>query len=222
MPGKGTQPGPELYPDCGQGSAVYRHRAEKTVTCAACRRFIAVETARRRKAKIMGRALLLPALGTHRRLRALSRMGWSQAEIGRWLGISHSGVGKILMQDQVGWKREQEIREIYRVRAWQLAPGVEGRLVRAHAAKMGWAGPLDWADIDNPDEIPACEIERAHADALRIHREFKKMLAKRERRAAMTPEERRDALEAQRQRRHARVVAGVAGEGRYRAESEAG
>jgi hypothetical protein len=203
MPGRGTVPG-ETYPECSEPGHAgrRRHKAEGTRTCQLCREKTRDEMAAYRKAVIIGGPRRVPALGSQRRIRALVRMGWSQRRLGARLGITGKAVGDVLTYRYVNQAYAERIRELY----WQLIdlPGPDLREARA-AQRAGWPGPGDWDDIDDPGAIPVCEIERAHGEALKIHRAYRKMLSKRTRRAQMSEEQRRAACEEQRQRRERRT-----------------
>lgn len=206
MPGKGTPPGPSLYPECAMPGmrGPNRHRKEGTPTCAHCRAEVAGQAARYRKRRYLARGpLQVPALGTQRRLRALARAGWPQEQVGLAMGLSRTAVNKILSQGEVHLSTAEKFAAFYREHAFQVGPS---RHVQGIAERLGWPGPMDWDDPDNPDEVPACEVERAHAEALEIARAMRKMQAKRERRAQMTEAEREAALERQRARRRDRAA----------------
>jgi hypothetical protein len=202
MPGRGTQPG-QAYPECREPGRAgrRRHQAEGTRTCQLCRDRTSAEMAAYRKTVIIGGPRMVAALGSQRRIRALVRMGWSLRSQGTRLGVTGKAVGDVLTYRHVNRAYAEKISGLY----WQLLDRQGPDLREARAAqRAGWPGPGDWDDIDNPGEIPACEFEAAHREALKIHRGYQKMMAKRDRRARMTEAERRAAREAQRQRRAAR------------------
>lgn len=199
MPGRGTVPG-KAYPECSEPGRAgrRRHKAEGTRTCQLCRDRARDEMAAYRKAVIIQGPRMVPALGSQRRIRALVRMGWSQCRLGARLGVTGKAVGDVLTYRCVNRSYAEKISRLY----WQLLdqPGPDLREARA-AQRAGWPGPGDWDDIDAPGEVPACEIEAAHGEALKIHRAYRKMLSKRAWRAQLTEAERRAAREEQRQRR---------------------
>lgn len=179
MPGKGTPPGEALYPECGRPGlgGVWRHRRSGTRTCAGCREQIALRAADYRRQRYLVGTRRVPALGTQRRLRALARIGWSHTAIGDRLGWSRTAVGKLLSQGTVNRETALAVAGFYREHAWETGPSAHAARI---AAKAGWPGPMDWDDPDDPGEVPACELERAHREALGMER----ARIKRERRAA--------------------------------------
>lgn len=168
MPGKGTPPGPALYPECSQPGlgGTYRHRRNGTPTCAHCRAEMAAHAARYRKQRYLaGGALTVPALGSQRRVRALARMGWDHQAVGDGIGLSRRSVSEIFGQAVISRRKADRIARFYREHAWETGPS---RVARGIAERRGWPGPMDWANPDDPDEVPACEIEKAHREALAI------------------------------------------------------
>lgn len=207
MPGRGTPPG-ESYPECREAGKAgrARHKREGTVTCALCRARTTAEMAAYRKARIMHGNRMVPAVGTQRRIRALVVMGWSLRRQGARLGISGKALGDVFTYQQINRDYAARVAGLYR--ELMVVRGPDEREARA-AQRAGWPGPLDWDDIDRQEDVvPGYVVERDHQEALEAHRAYRKMVAKRERRARMTEEERRSARAAQRLRRErARVVA---------------
>lgn len=182
MPGRGTEPGEQLYPECGGKGGIYRHRKNGTRPCAACRRYNAKRHADYRKRVYLEGRRLVPALGCQRRIRALAVMGWSREEIGARCGMSAWGISKILRQGQLSVDLARKVDAVYRELAWDLAPGPKGHLTRVRARNRGWHGPLDWEDIDT-DVVPWSVLQRDHSEALAMDRELRKVQAKRDKRA---------------------------------------
>lgn len=197
MPGKGTAPGAALYPECAQEGlgGTYLHRKHGTPTCEHCRGEMAKHAAGYRKRRYLARRpLKVPSRGTQRRLRALALVGWPHEEIGRRMGMSRTAVSKILSQDVVYLETAERFAEFYREHAWISGPS---EAVRRLAYRKGWPGPLDWDDIDGQaDVVASYVIERDHQEALKANREMKKMQAKRDKRARLTPAERVNARAA--------------------------
>jgi hypothetical protein len=92
------------------------------------------------------------ATGTVRRIRALMRMGWTAAELATHIGGTKQNV--IQMTDGP-WVYPATARRVAAVydRLWNVVPP-GGRSVHTigRAIRKGWAGPLDWDDIDNDTE----------------------------------------------------------------------
>lgn len=176
MPGRGTAPGPALYPGCGSMDGVRQHKREKTRTCAGCRAVVRSEMARYRVQRIVQGPRLLPTLGMRRRVRALARRGWSQDDIAGRLGMDPIRFKKIVQQGETRREVVEKVRAVYQELAWQDGPN---DWARRNAERQGWPGPMDWDDPDNPEEIPLCEIERAHAEAKALDRLWRKNVARR-------------------------------------------
>jgi AraC-like DNA-binding protein len=90
-------------------------------------------------------------LGTRRRLQALRALGHTRASIATGLGVTKQHVGYLLRQKQVTSHTAYRVDELYR--RWEMTPGSSER-ARSHAKRMGWAPPLAWSNIDDPDETP--------------------------------------------------------------------
>ena len=91
------------------------------------------------------------ATGTHRRLRALSAMGWPLTEVARRLDLPASTVGTIAASASVGTTvaTRDAVAALYEDLAGTLGPSDLGRL---RARKRGWLPPLAWDDIDTDEE----------------------------------------------------------------------
>jgi hypothetical protein len=100
-----------------------------------------------------GERLMIPALGTQRRLRALAVMGWSFAEIGRRLGdFSGTNVSNLArVPEFIYADTEEKVKAIFEELC--MVPGPD-KVARTRALRKGWAGPLEWDDIDDPAEEP--------------------------------------------------------------------
>lgn len=176
MPGRGTEPGPALYPECGKAAGPRRHRREKTRTCRGCRAVQRQEMARYRVQRIVVGPRLVSTLGLRRRVRALATRGWGQAEIAERIGMARTSFSKIVNQDEVRREVHDKVKALYFELWFRDGPNY---LARCNAERQGWPGPVDWDDPDNPDEIPICEIERAHREAKEMDRAWRKRQARR-------------------------------------------
>ncbi|MFC3504834.1 hypothetical protein ACFOOK_28235 [Micromonospora krabiensis] len=100
---------------------------------------------------------LIDATGTHRRIQALWALGHTSTTIGEAAGLSEHHVQRIVYA-----------REFVTYNTWQLidgafrtlstVPGTSDR-TRSRARKAGYAPPLAWDDIDDPDEQPKVDAE---------------------------------------------------------------
>lgn len=171
MPGRGTEPGAVLYPSCGKHGGYLRHRREKTRTCAPCREWQRLNMARYRVQQIVVGPRMVSTLGLRRRVRALARRGWRQADLAERLGMNWQAFAKVVQQDATHRELAERVAVLYRELWDQDGPSA---IARGMAERAGWPGPMDWDDPDDAGEIPICEIERAHGEALEMERARRK------------------------------------------------
>jgi hypothetical protein len=91
------------------------------------------------------------ATGTGRKVRALVAIGWSQAEIGRRIGVSASNVAdytNATFASRITAGRWVRIDDLWRDLCMTPGPSLRAR---RHAAARGWPPPLAWDDIDDID-----------------------------------------------------------------------
>lgn len=96
------------------------------------------------------------ALGTIRRLQALSAVGWKHELMAAWLDMSPKNFSRLIggRQGHVAAWRARRTVDLYE-QHWQGPAGHPGPTARA--ATEGWAPPLAWDDdaLDDPDARPA-------------------------------------------------------------------
>lgn len=223
-------PGPSLYPECYRSgtSGERRHWAEGTVTCARCRAQARRKVIRYRSYSARFGRRSIPALSTQRRIMALNRWGIPRAQISDRLGVTSSALSRIMEQEICFADTAAKVARVYREMVVEGKPGTSLR-TRNRAIAAGWAGPMDWDDIDDPREVPysysvevaqAQAIEAAHVQALEMDRQRaehqrneERLRRRREMRAQRTPEEQardRAANQAHKAARRTRQLAGVA------------
>jgi predicted transcriptional regulator len=97
----------------------------------------------------------LPAVGTRRRMRALAAIGWSCAALAREMGCSPSMVSQIQHGPAPVVRRAtaRSVALVYERLSMRIPPDEDAR-TRLSAARKGWAPPLAWDDIDDPDASP--------------------------------------------------------------------
>lgn len=102
---------------------------------------------------LVGRHDLVPTFRVVRRFQALARMGYSAREIqeAAWGYKRSNGTAAWMNRAAMGGQRFAQLDEVYQ--RLQATPGDNWR-AKAHAVRRGWAAPLDWDNIDNPDEVP--------------------------------------------------------------------
>lgn len=108
----------------------------------------------------MGGARMVPALPTHRRIQALAAIGWSTGIQARMLGHNRRYIQRVLVVDAVWASTAEAVAGLYdrlsmTVPIDSLTTNAAHKRTRAWAASMGWAVPLAWDDINDPNEIPA-------------------------------------------------------------------
>ena len=128
--------------------------------CDECRQYAREYEFWRAAQKRRGRPLLIDATGTHRRIRALGRIGYSRNRIAQLAGRSEAWVGNVLRVKKVTPATAQVVRDLYDLVSMRPAVGVtkdERAAVtkaRRYAEAMGYPPPLAWDDIDNRLERP--------------------------------------------------------------------
>ena len=97
-----------------------------------------------------------PAIGSQRRIRALQALGHSRLQIARELGYSDNGsIAYIMRADTMLVVTAERIAEVYDRLCMTVPQGVGANRARTWARRYGYAPPLAWNDIDDPDEIPS-------------------------------------------------------------------
>ena len=91
-----------------------------------------------------------PSIGTVRRLQALGWCGWTRADIARVSGIQLTYSGQ-----HVTDATAEAVARAYGL-LWHVTPPdtFEHVQTRRAARRLGWAPPLAWDDIDDPEETP--------------------------------------------------------------------
>ena len=99
-----------------------------------------------------GQPLRVPMHGAIRRRQALAHMGWTEEELGKRMGSPTPRVGRV----REGITRVDLASHQWWVAAFEKFAFTRGPSNRAHsmAVTRGWAPPLAWEDIDDPDEVP--------------------------------------------------------------------
>lgn len=95
----------------------------------------------------------VPAVGATRRLRALYVLDHSRDELAVRIGISADYVARIARGEFEHVLAEHD-RAIRRVYAFLSTTRGTSHRTGPHARRQGWYGPMDWNDIDDPDETP--------------------------------------------------------------------
>lgn len=101
-----------------------------------------------------GKPLMVDPVGSLRRVRALMALGWPRRVIAVEAGYSPGGLTGLLSgrRTRVTVEFRDRISSTYDRLSMTLGPSVRTRNI---AAVKGWAPPLAWTNIDDPDERPA-------------------------------------------------------------------
>lgn len=144
-------------PRHGEERGYFAHRKAGQQPCQPCIDAHCVASKRRALRKANGQPALLPAFGTQRRIRALSAIGWPFHEISARMGRkpTHEGIGSLMQQTWVHRNTANKVDDVYRELC--MTPG-PNRTVATRARLNGWAPPLAWDNIDDPNEEPGTGI----------------------------------------------------------------
>ena len=112
-------------------------------------------------ALLAGRAPV-DATGTRRRMQALVACGWSQARLAARLGVLPSNFGDVMYRRPTVTAATARAAERIYDELWDKAPPesahrekIAASRARRYAAARGWAPPLAWDNIDDPQALPA-------------------------------------------------------------------
>ena len=100
-----------------------------------------------------GDAVMVPAVGVHRRLQHLALMGWSTSRLAEELGVTQPMVSLLML----GRTRQTHVTTFERVvrffsAHWQVDGG--SNRAKGYARRNGYVTAAAWDDIDNPRERP--------------------------------------------------------------------
>lgn len=107
--------------------------------------------------------LRINPLGTARRMQALNALGYSSHDLARRLSTPQATAWQLLRGGTwVSPEMAQRVDSLYRALCMTPGPSQESR---RRAIINGYAPPLAWTDIDNPDEVPHTAREATHRTA---------------------------------------------------------
>lgn len=97
--------------------------------------------------------LMVPRFGAQRRLNALRAIGWTLQEVALRLGYHPQGLSAVFhgKHERMTATLFARIADVYEELSG--TPGPSER-ARRDARRAGYAPPLAWDDIDDPDEVP--------------------------------------------------------------------
>lgn len=129
-----------------------------------CRRAMANYKKRWTWDAMNGRARIVSAVGTRRRIEALMALGWSGHIIGQRLGMSGNNVTRLRQADTLTSSMASRVANLYDELSMSLPTGRTQAIanVRNLARRRGYLPPLAWDDVDN-DAAPARTHPSEHA-----------------------------------------------------------
>lgn len=139
---------PERHHGTVHGYNLHRRAGEDA--CERCLKAAAHYQDRRTDAARKGRPYTYPPHGVKRRIEALMAIGWPAQAQAEWLGWPNREYVNRLRRTK--WVRRQSHEAICRM--YEALSGTPGpsRITRQRAQALGYAPPLMWDDIDDPDE----------------------------------------------------------------------
>lgn len=148
-------------PRHGTNAGYLAHMRSERRACEDCRRAHVRYEKRRKHDTHRGTPRLIDPTGTQRRIQALVALGWTYGKIGERLGISSGGVYRMIVRYGVVRRDIAErAAAVYDEMSMTLPPTRtrqekrDASYARTVARKHGWAPPLAWDNIDDPNEIP--------------------------------------------------------------------
>lgn len=151
-------PGPRPTAKCGTLAGYNRHCREGTPKCAPCREAMRLRQKAYRDSLPRG-TLKVDAWPIIRRLQALHRLGWNMQDIYDVIGkkTRRRRLSVIMSHPMMLKRSANEFKRAYKLLHMKAPDNIHrGRArVRNHAIREGWAPPLAWDDIDDPNEVPS-------------------------------------------------------------------
>jgi hypothetical protein len=100
-----------------------------------------------------GRPGMVPTWRAERRFHALARMGYSARDVqnAAWGYRRSHGTLSWHQKKTMGPERFARLDALYQL--WSAVPG-ENQRARTTAVRLNYPAPLDWDNIDDPDEVP--------------------------------------------------------------------
>lgn len=144
-----------MTPDDPRHGTVAGHIAHRRDGQKACLPCVAAKT-RYEKIRNLYGDRMVPAIGTRRRIRALKALGHSGADIGKRLGVTYQAVHKLEhgKAEVVFNATAENVRRVYAEMCMSEPAGYHATRIRNQSARNGYAPPLAWNNIDDPDELP--------------------------------------------------------------------
>jgi hypothetical protein len=149
-------------PRHGTSAGYNAHYKTDLDPCEPCKAAKARYEKRRRHDTHLGAARTVPSLGCQRRVRALQRLGWSLSAIAQEAGWNSPQALQYVMRSNSIYRESRDrICEVFERLAMKIPPATSGSIrARNRAIRNGYAPPLAWDDIDDPDERPKLGVHR--------------------------------------------------------------
>lgn len=96
-----------------------------------------------------------PSIGSQRRIRALQAIGYGRDRIAKEIGWNDGGaMTHLLRSESLLATTAERISDVYERLSMTVPEGAGPSRARTWARRHGYAPPLAWDDIDDPDELP--------------------------------------------------------------------
>lgn len=145
-------------PRHGTNAGAVQHWKDKESPCPPC----AQAGYRARKGR-RAEPATVPAIGARRRLQALLVLGYSYKDLPQRLGVSRRAVCDWIRGKgggRISRRSHERIDRLYRELCMTPNPDADVRTINA-ARRNGYAPPLAWDNIDDPDEQPTYDADPA-------------------------------------------------------------
>ena len=113
---------------------------------------------RKRKALLQWRGLTVrrPTIGTRRRLQALAAIGWTAPQLAEHIDVSAREIAALRTVPRIHIRLVTAVQVAAAYdRLWDKPQTGAGSMVMAaKARRFGYAPPMAWDDIDDPDAVP--------------------------------------------------------------------
>ncbi len=111
------------------------------------------------------------ATGTRRRIHALAAIGYGQSQISERTGFRRVQLAHFTRWPKVHRDVAKVIAELYEELSHLPAPdSPAARQIRGQARLRGWASPLAWDDIDDPNAMPQLPEDTGAVDWVAVQR----------------------------------------------------
>ena len=157
-------------------SGVLHHKGKTAILASLAEKILSTTSPLKQPPERLPEAAVVSAVGSRRRIQALTVIGWSQGEIAELAGMSIRTVWELSTRDREGVlvRYHLAVSRVYDA-LWDKEPpavtvgqrtAIKKR--RKAAGARGWAPPMAWddADLDDPDATP--QIAPPGADDIRM------------------------------------------------------